>query len=157
MIPENINIDDLADQLNADRIALESINDPLHHDLEFALSYAEEKGLENTGVVIIDHIPAHYSNMRDIAQELAFRAGLDTVILKAPGGGAIVSTDYSRAEIEAAQGAFFMEPNYGLGVRLLVDDLVLGSINYLYLGVGVVFIIVLGIALALRKTRLIGG
>lgn len=154
MIPENINIDDLNAQLLIDGIALESTNDPLHQDLEFALSYAEEKGMGDVGVVVIDHVPIHYADMRDIAQELALRAELDTVILRAPGSGAIVSTHYSRAEIEAAQGAFFSEPNYGLGMRMLVDDFAAGAFDNRYIYAAIVFMIILGVVLALRWAQL---
>lgn len=148
MIPPDINVEDLHAQLQADGIALESSNDLLHQDLEFALSYAEEKGMHDVGVVIIDRVPAHYADMRDIAQELALRAELDTVILKAPGTGAIVSTDYSRAEIEAIQGAFFAEPNYGLGMRMLVDDFVAGAFDNGWPYAALFMVIVLGVIMA---------
>ena len=108
MVPESVNLSDLSEQLLVDGVALERDNDALHQDLMAARDYATSRGV---------------GDMRDIAQELARDTGIATMVVKVPGTAAVVSTKYSRADLEKAQQSLVVQPDYGVGVRGFADSL----------------------------------
>ncbi|MDO4631921.1 MAG: hypothetical protein Q4A82_06530 [Corynebacterium sp.] len=123
MIPESVNLPDLSDQLRADGVALEQPNPALHTDLLEAKEYAATKNIGTLGIAVLEAPPAQLADMRDIAQELAASTDIDTVIVKVPGTAAVVSNTYSWAQLEKAQQALVVQPDYGAGVRGFVDGL----------------------------------
>ena len=103
MVPESVNLSDLSEQLLVDGVALERDNDALHRDLMAARDYAASRGVGELGIAVLEAPPARLADMRDIAQELARDTGIATVVVKVPGTAAVVSTRYSRADLEKAQ------------------------------------------------------
>ena len=123
MVPESVNLSDLSEQLLVDGVALERESDALHQDLIAARDYATSRGVGELGIAVLDAPPARLADMRDIAQELARDTGIATVVVKVPGTAAVVSTRYSRADLEKAQQSLVVQPDYGVGVRGFADSL----------------------------------
>ena len=123
MVPESVNLSDLSEQLLVDGVALERDNDALHRDLMAARDYAASRGVGELGIAVLEAPPAQLADMRDIAQELARDTGIATVVVKVPGTAAVVSTKYSRADLEKAQQSLVVQPDYGVGVRGFADSL----------------------------------
>lgn len=123
MVPESVNLSDLSEQLLVDGVALERDNDALHQDLMAAKDYAASRGVGELGIAVLEAPPARLADMRDIAQELARDTGIATMVVKVPGTAAVVSTRYSRADLEKAQQSLVVQPDYGVGVRGFVDSL----------------------------------
>ena len=123
MVPESVNLSDLSEQLLVDGVALERDNDALHRDLMAARDYAASRGVGELGIAVLEAPPAQLADMRDIAQELARDTGIATVVVKVPGTAAVVSTRYSRADLEKAQQSLVVQPDYGVGVRGFADSL----------------------------------
>ena len=123
MVPESVNLSDLSEQLLVDGVALERDNDALHRDLVAARDYAASRGVGELGIAVLEAPPAQLADMRDIAQELARDTGIATMVVKVPGTAAVVSTRYSRADLEKAQQSLVVQPDYGVGVRGFADSL----------------------------------
>ena len=123
MVPESVNLSDLSEQLLVDGVALERDNDALHQDLMAAKDYAASRGVGELGIAVLEAPPARLADMRDIAQELARDTGIATMVVKVPGTAAVVSTRYSRADLEKAQQSLVVQPDYGVGVRGFADSL----------------------------------
>ena len=123
MVPESVNLSDLSEQLLVDGVALERDNDALHRDLMAARDYAASRGVGELGIAVLEAPPAQLADMRDIAQELARDTGIATMVVKVPGTAAVVSTRYSRADLEKAQQSLVVQPDYGVGVRGFADSL----------------------------------
>ncbi|WP_314857928.1 DUF6676 family protein [uncultured Corynebacterium sp.] len=123
MVPESVNLSDLSEQLLVDGVALERDNDALHRDLVAARDYAASRGVGELGIAVLEVPPARLADMRDIAQELARDTGIATMVVKVPGTAAVVSTKYSRADLEKAQQSLVVQPDYGVGVRGFADSL----------------------------------
>lgn len=123
MVPESVNLSDLSEQLLVDGVALERESDALHQDLIAARDYATSRGVGELGIAVLEAPPARLADMRDIAQELAQDTGIATMVVKVPGTAAVVSTRYSRADLEKAQQSLVVQPDYGVGVRGFADSL----------------------------------
>lgn len=123
MVPESVNLSDLSEQLLVDGVALERESDALHRDLVAARDYAASRGVGELGIAVLEAPPARLADMRDIAQELARDTGIATMVVKVPGTAAVVSTKYSRADLEKAQQSLVVQPDYGVGVRGFADSL----------------------------------
>ena len=123
MVPESVNLSDLSEQLLVDGVALERDNNALHQDLMAARDYATSRGVGELGIAVLEAPPARLADMRDIAQELARDTGIATMVVKVPGTAAVVSTRYSRADLEKAQQSLVVQPDYGVGVRGFADSL----------------------------------
>ena len=116
MIPENYDTDELAAQLDNDGVAL-GVYGEQHPSAEgeiiAILRDAEHQGWGTFGFVALDDTPAQTADLRDIAQKLLDTTdGIDTVIVRAPGSGAIVSDQYSRKALELAQWDLLGNPDY---------------------------------------------
>ena len=123
MVPESVNLSDLSEQLLVDGVALERDNGALHRDLMAAKDYAASRGVGELGIAVLEAPLARLADMRDIAQELARDTGIATMVVKVPGTAAVVSTKYSRADLEKAQQSLVVQPDYGVGVRGFADSL----------------------------------
>ena len=75
------------------------------------------------GIAVLEAPPARLADMRDIAQELARDTGIATMVVKVPRTAAVVSTKYSRADLEKAQQSLVVQLDYGVGVRGFADSL----------------------------------
>ena len=70
------------------------------------------QGRGSFGFVALDETPAQTADLRDIAQELLDTTNINTIIVRAPGSGAIVSDQYSRKTVELAQWDLLGNPDY---------------------------------------------
>lgn len=124
MIPADVDIDALAAGISATGVAM-NVSDPspeLTQALVEAITYAESKDFGTLGIAVLDHTPYITADLRDIAQAIHERTPeIDTIIVRAPTSGAIVSDIYSRAEIESAQWHFLANHDYPQATIALVD------------------------------------
>ncbi|MGP6173160.1 Rv1476 family membrane protein [Corynebacterium sp. A21] len=126
MIPAEVNIEDLASQLQEDGVAIGEVArdyPSMEGELQGVLADADTAGFGSVGMVLLDRAPAQTADQRDIASELINATGLDTVIVRSPGSGAIVSEVHTRADIEAAQWHFLGDSDYVGATRNLVDQI----------------------------------
>lgn len=136
MIPAGIDIDDLARQVEEDAVAFgplvpaERIGE-LEPGLVDATVHAEASGFGPLGVVVLGETPAHQPDLRDIAQDVLLSTDVDTVIVRAPESGAVVSDVHSRADIESAQYPFLGNPDVVGGVHGFIDDVNGLSVSWL--------------------------
>ena len=126
MIPENIDLKQLASELGDDAVAMGEHTGnqfpTLEKDLINVVSDAKESDFGSLGVVILDETPVMTSDLRDIAQELLIQTDLDTVVVRAPMSAAVVSDVHSRAALESGQHDLLGTTDYVLGTELLVQD-----------------------------------
>ena len=132
MVPESVDVAAFVGELSDDQVAIDAAMNPdvaagMESGLKEAIAYAQAQDFGSLGFVAFDADPGQHADVRDIAQVLLDDTGLDTVIVRAPGNGAIVSDLYSRAEIEAAQQEFFATADQGIVVTLIAT-LVLGVV-----------------------------
>ncbi|GAB3704301.1 DUF6676 family protein [Corynebacterium nasicanis] len=149
MIPEGVDIDDLASQLGEDSVAFSSTLPvervgELEPGLIDAVAHAEQSGFGSLGVVVLEHTPAHVPDLRDIAQDLLLDSGLETVVVRTPDSGAIVSDLHSRGAIESAQYRYLGDPDVVGATFRLVDDLNGWSVNWPVVTVLILAVIVAG-------------
>lgn len=126
MTLENIDVASLRDQVNVDGVAIGQLGQQyplLEQELIDAARYGSESGFGRTAFVILDHTPSGVATTRDVAQEILITTNFDTVIVRAPVSGAVVSHDYSRAAIESAQYDFLADPEIAAASRTFMDTL----------------------------------
>ena len=100
MIPAGVDVDGIAQQLEADGVAFS--NPGLARD--YALQEPIAEALHpNHGIAVVDVYPEKIPDLRDLATALQEQTGLDTVILQAPMKVSAVSDSYDRASLEAAE------------------------------------------------------
>lgn len=151
MIPADVDLEDLGAQLLEDQVAINFSDATLHDELLSALEYAQHP----TGMVVLEHTPVVTADLRDIAGQLQRDTSLDTVIVRAPDSGAIVSQVYSRAQIESAQWHFLDNPDYPAATVTLLQDLeadTAAGVSFIAVFLAVVLLAV-GSATAWRKSR----
>lgn len=124
MIPENINIAELAAELEEDLVAMGAATGEqyptLEPDLIGVATGAGEGDFGSLGVVVLDETPAMSSDLRDIAQDLLDSTSLDTIVVRAPASGAVVSDVHSRAALEAGQHELLGTVDFVAGTESLV-------------------------------------
>lgn len=126
MIPADVDITGLSQQIEADHVAIAGDLDPsgaLNQELVDVVNQLQGSDFGSLGVVLLDRVPAVEADMRDIAWQIQQNTGLETIILRGPYSGAVVSDVYNRAEIEAAQHDLLGNPdvpasiaNFGMDV-----------------------------------------
>lgn len=125
MIPADIDMPNLAAQLEQDGIAFTTSNPAnwqLEAHLDATLDSLDAPELAPMGVVVVERTPDRLADLRDIAQDLVLATDYDTVIVRSPGGAGVVSEHLTRAEIEAGQRAMLSQPDYGEGLRAFVAE-----------------------------------
>ncbi|GAB3591463.1 hypothetical protein CFAEC_07400 [Corynebacterium faecale] len=126
MIPENVEIDALARDLEDDAVAMGPETGALYPTLEEELIRVTDDAIDgdfgSLGYVVLDTTPAMTADLRDIAQELLNETSLDTVAVRAPGSGAVVSDIHSRAALESAQHEMLGTTDYVEGASLLIRN-----------------------------------
>lgn len=135
MIPPDVDLDDLAHQLGEDSVAFGAFVPTeraaeLQPGLADAVAHAGATDFGSLGVVILEQAPAHAPDMRDVAQDLLLSTELDTVIVRAPHSGAVVSDVHSRADLESAQYPFLGNPDLVGATHRLIDDVNAASVNW---------------------------
>lgn len=127
MIPADVDLDDLTRQLDEDAVAFgvfvpgEKAAD-LEPGLLDAVARAEGTDFGSLGFVVLERTPPHTADIRDVAQELLMATDVDTVIVRAPHSGAVVSETHSRAALEVAQYPFLGNPDIVGATHRFVDD-----------------------------------
>ena len=145
MIPEQYNIDELAAQLNDDSVVLGAYgreHPGAEQDIATILANAENQGRGSFGFVALDETPAQTADLRDIAQELLDTTNINTIIVRAPGSGAIVSDQYSRKTVELAQWDLLGNPDYVSAVDNYVASVSSDSTPWGLVTVGLCLVIV---------------
>lgn len=126
MIPDHVDIDALARDLEGDAVAMGSGTGEMYPTLEDELVQVVEGAADgefgSLGYVVLDTTPAMTADLRDIAQELVNETSLDTVAVRAPGSGAVVSEVHSRASLEVAQHEMLGTTDYVEGASLLIRN-----------------------------------
>ncbi|GAA4800640.1 hypothetical protein FRX94_00715 [Corynebacterium canis] len=126
MTPSEENLQRLAEDLKDDSVAVGQLGEQ-YPDLEGYLhevvKEAAENGRGDYAFVVLDEMPAVPTDMRNIAQELLNMTDVDTVVLRTPVYGTIVSNEHSRAEIEAAEIVIFQDNDYVASFRWLTETL----------------------------------
>lgn len=102
MVPADVDIQNLADQLKDDGVAFTNPELAGAPDVQAPIIGALADG---HGIAVVDVVPDSVADSRDIAQELKDLTGLDTVIVQTPINVSAVSDTYGRADIEASQQA----------------------------------------------------
>ncbi|MEX3505863.1 DUF6676 family protein [Corynebacterium sp. LK2590] len=100
MIPQGVDVPDLAEQLDQDSVAF---TNPVLAGDPGAQADAQASLRDGDGIAVVDIAGGSPADYRDVAQELQDATGLDTVIVQSPGTISVVSDSLSRAEIESAQ------------------------------------------------------
>ena len=161
MIPENIDLKQLASELGDDAVAMGEHTGhqfpTLEKDLINVATGAKDSDFGSLGIVILDETPVMTSDLRDIAQELLIRSDLDTVVVRAPMSAAVVSDVHSRAALESGQHELLGTTDYVLGAELLVQDVTesaVGNIDWGYMliwGLVALAIVVVIAAVSVRR------
>lgn len=165
MIPAGVDLSDLSAQLSQGNVAIgEHAEFARAQQSQLRQAIAEinsnsgelaNQDTENTdtltgdgkfGIALIDTPYDKAADLRDVAQELQLRTGVETVIVRTPQGGAAVSDSYSRADLEAAESAF-AGVSTDVGLRNYIEAL--SSPNPSWLVFAVVIAAVIGTALIL--------
>ncbi|MDK8683087.1 DUF6676 family protein [Corynebacterium pseudodiphtheriticum] len=165
MIPAGVDLSDLSAQLSQGNVAIgehaefaraqqsqlqQAIAEINSNSAELANQDTENTdtptGDENFGIALIDTPYDKAADLRDVAQELQLRTGVETVIVRTPQGGAAVSDSYSRADLEAAESAF-AGVSTDVGLRNYTEAL--SSPNPSWLVFAIVIAAVIGTALIL--------
>ncbi len=136
MIPAGIDTADLARQIGEDSVAFGAQVPTgriaeLEPGLLDAAAHADTSGFGSLGVVILGETPPHFPDLRDVAQDVLLATEVDTVIVRAPESGAVVSDLHTRADIEAAQYPFLGNPDVVGGVYGFIDDINGSSVNWI--------------------------
>ena len=158
MIPDGVDIDDLSRQLAEDSVAFGSFVpveqvSSLEPGLIDAVSHAEQSGFGSLGVVVLEHTPPHTPDLRDVAQDLLLGADVDTVIVRAPESGAIVSDVHSRSAIESAQYSFLGDPDVVGAAHRFIDDVTGAGITWPIVAVALLLTIAAVVALTAWGVR----
>ncbi|WBT07726.1 hypothetical protein PAB09_07185 [Corynebacterium sp. SCR221107] len=161
MVPESVDVAALVGELSDDQVAIDAAMNPdvaagMGSGLKEAIAYAQAQDFGSLGFVAFDADPGQHADVRDIAQVLLDDTGLDTVIVRAPGNGAIVSDLYSRAEIEAAQQEFFATADYPAATKAFVDTITHDTVADQGIVVTLIATLVLGVVLTLSLVRRLG-
>lgn len=143
VIPADVNMDDLKKQLAEDQVALESADSQLHRDLLTVIEDLSSSEFGSVGIAVLDETPQQTADLRDIAQMLLNESVVDSVIVRAPSSGAIVSNIYSRADIESAQWDFLANPNYPEATQILGEQMLNSSVDGNILGLAMLGLTVL--------------
>lgn len=126
MTTENIDVASLRDQINVDAVAINQLGATYPHleqELIDASRHGIDTGFGRTAFALLDHSPAGVATTRDVAQELLNTTNFDTIVVRTPYTGAIVSHDYSRAAIESAQYDFLANPEIAAAACEFMDTL----------------------------------
>lgn len=155
MIPAGVDLDDLVLQLDEDSVAFDALVPPeraaeLEPGIINAVAHAADTDFGSLGVVVLQHAPAQTADMRDVAQDLLMISNLDTVIVRAPYSGAVVSDVYSRAELEVAQYPFLGNPDVVGATFRFIDDVNRAAVSWPW----VIVMIVLAVAVIATFTAI---
>lgn len=162
MTPADVDIDDLARQVDDDGVAHsawdasshEAFSAELEPGLRDATAYSEQEDLGTLGVVVLDDAPAQTADLRDIAQDVLMSTDVDTIFVKAPGSGAMVSDVHSRSVIESGQPHLLGDPDLVGAIHRFIDHASETGPNWLLLTVLMLaFIAVVVVATAYGSCR----
>lgn len=156
MIPPDVDLDALAADLKEDSVAVGALGQE-YPDLEGYLHEVAQEAAENGrgdyAFVVLDKMPEMPADMRDIAQELLHRTDADTVVLRTPQYGTIVSSEHSRAEIEAAELVIFQDNDYVASFRWLTETLGQQPVAWGWVHVLLLVVVVVAVAFAALSFR----
>lgn len=158
MISAGVDIPDLAQQIGEDSVAYggdggEGFTRDVEPGLVDAVAHAESGDFGSVGFVILDRTPQQTADLRDIAQDVLLATDVDTVVVRAPGSGAIVSDVHSRSAIESAQYSFLGDPDVVGAAHRFIDEVAGAGINWALVAAALVLIIAAVVALTIWGVR----
>lgn len=113
-------VNNLAAQLADDGVAFGTenpVNEQLQRDLLSALAEVAPTPTGRAGMIVLEQTGQPAGELRDLAQDVKAMTDFDTVIVRTPAATAAVSDTLTRAQVEKAQYALIVEPDYAAGVR----------------------------------------
>ncbi len=123
-------LDDLTRRMGEVPVMVGENSRDMEPELLDAVARAEAEGFGTLGVVVLDDHPERATDLRNLAEDLQLSTGLDTVIVRSPFSGAVVSDVHSRAELESAQYAFLGNPDVPGATHALIDQVAAGGVNW---------------------------
>ncbi|WJZ02683.1 Rv1476 family membrane protein [Corynebacterium freiburgense] len=156
MIPQDVDLDALAADINEDSVAVGTLGEQypnLESELEAVAQQARADGHGEYAFVALDRMPDMPADMRDIAQELLLRTQAETVVVRSPYYGTIVSSEHTRADIEAAEKVIFNDPNYVGSFRWLTENLGQEPVSWGLVHTGLLAVVIVTIVLAFLSFR----
>ncbi|QDZ42631.1 DUF6676 family protein [Corynebacterium sp. sy039] len=145
MIPNSVDLEGLITQLNEDHVAFDEYNAPLNDAMRESIVDAQNRGFGELGAVILSDTELKGTEVRDTAQHLLDNSEVETLIFISPGTGAVMSSKYSRAEVESAQVDFLGKPDFPRATTQLVDHILDDPVPGTVLLSSAVLIVVLAI------------
>ncbi|MBI8988917.1 DUF6676 family protein [Corynebacterium meridianum] len=156
MIPADINLTDITKDLADDGVAIGSLDSEypgLSDALSGVIDNARSGGFGELRFVFLDSAPAVAADQRDVAQDLLDATGADTLILRSPAGGAVVSGEHSRAAIESAQVDLFGNPDLVAGTQIFVDDLTRATVPWQGINIGMAAVVLVAVLVTVITLR----
>ena len=158
MIPAGVDVPDLAQQIDEDSVAYggdggEGFARDVEPGLLDAAAHAESGDFGSVGFVVLDRTPERTADLRDIAQDVLLATDVDTVVVRAPGSGAIVSDVHSRSAIESAQYSFLGDPDVVGAAHRFIDDVTGAGITWPIVAVALLLTIAAVVALTAWGVR----
>lgn len=124
---------DLVSQLDSSAVAFGTDN-PVNLELGAALrdtlANADTDGFDPVGIIVLEQTPPVVADLRDLAQDAAAEAGLDTVLVRTPDVVVGASNSLTRAQVERGERAMVAQRDYPAGVDAFVDAATSFSVNW---------------------------
>ena len=123
-------LEELVSQLSSSSVAFGTDN-PVNAALDPALEDAlAEANLDPAGMIVLEQTPPVVADLRDLAQDAAAEAGLDTVLVRTPHVAVGASDSLTRAQVERGERAMVAQRDYPAGVDAFVDAATSFSVNW---------------------------
>lgn len=124
---------DLVSQLDSSAVAFDTdnpVNPELGAALRDTLANADTAGFDPVGIIVLEQTPPVVADLRDLAQDAAAEAGLDTVLVRTPQVAVGASDSLTRAQVEHGERAMVAQRDYPAGVDAFVDAATSFSVNW---------------------------
>lgn len=124
---------DLVSQLDSSAVAFDTdnpVNPELGAALRDTLADADTAGFDPVGIIVLEQTPPVVADLRDLAQDAAAEAGLDTVLVRTPHVAVGASDSLTRAQVERGERAMVAQRDYPAGVDAFVDAATSFSVNW---------------------------
>lgn len=128
MIPPDVDLNRILTDIKQDSVSvgmnIKKAEPTFALDLATAVANLESGEFGTLGVIVLEVTPSPASSIRDIGQEVLMRSDKDTIAVRTPGSGAVVSDIHSRASLESGQEFFLNNNDYIQGTVALVNQVV---------------------------------
>lgn len=118
-----------------------------------AVADAESELGSEIGLVVMDQTPGSLADLRDLAQDLLYATGDQTVIIRTPQAAIAVSDELTRAQIEVGERAMVAQPDYAEGVRAFFSAANGFAVPWVPFALGVLCVAAVIIAASVKASR----